>query len=172
MKHLRAVGCTLLWLAACSPALDWRQIRPDGLGVEVAFPCRPASHARAVLLVGQPVDMTLYACSIDGLTFGLGSAELPDVRQVDIALAELAEAAVRNISATVDTEHDADVPGMTPNARARRVRLAGRMPDGRAVIEHAVVFARGARVYQVTLLGNGPNPEVVETFFASLKVRG
>lgn len=161
----------MLWLAACSPALDWRQIRPDGLGVEVAFPCRPASQTRMVVLVGLPVEMTLYACSIDGQTFGLASAEMPDVRQVDAALAELTGAATRNISATVDAVVNADVPGMTPHARARRVRLIGRMPDGRAVIEYVMVFARGARVYQTTLIGSGPTAAVVEAFFGSLKVR-
>lgn len=171
MKYRQSVGCTLLWLAACSPALDWRQIRPEGLGIEVSFPCRPASLARTVPLGGQPVNMILHACSTDGLTFGLASAELSDVRQVDAALAELIDAAARNILATMDAEGNANVPGMTPSARARRVRLAGRMPDGRAVFEHVAVFARGARVYQATLLGNGPPAEVVETFFAGLKVR-
>ena len=171
MKHPRTVGCVVLCLAACAPALDWRQIRPGGLGVEVAFPCRPAQHARNVLLAGQQVDMILYACSVEGLTFGLASAELPDVRQVDAALAELVQAAARNIAATIDTELVADVPGMTPSTRARRVSLTGRMPDGRPVIEHAAVFSRGARVYQVTLLGQGPSPDVVQALFASLKVR-
>lgn len=171
MKHFLAGVCAVLGLAACSPALDWRQLRPEGLGIEVTFPCRPASHARRVQLAGQPVSMVLHACSIDGMTFGLASAELPDVRQVDAALMELADAAVRNLSATLDTEDAADVAGMTPSARARRVRLSGRLPDGRSVVEHAAFFARGARVYQATLLGNGLPPEAVEVFFGGLKVR-
>jgi hypothetical protein len=105
------------------------------------------------------------------MTFGLASAELPDVRQVDAALTELADAAVRNLSATLDTEDAADVSGMTPSVRARRVRLSGRLPDGRSVVEHATFFARGARVYQATLLGNRPPPDAIEVFFAGLKVR-
>jgi len=151
--------------------MDWRQIRPQGLAVEASFPCRPANHLRTVKLAGESVTMTLHACSIDGLTFGLATAELTDVRRVDTALIELADAAARNISATIDADGAADVPGMTPSAAARRVRLAGRMPDGRTVIEHAAFFSHGLRVYQATLLGGGPAQQAVDVFFAGLKVR-
>jgi hypothetical protein len=151
--------------------MDWRRIQPEGMTIEASFPCRPASHARTVSLNGAPVTMTLHACTADGLTFGLAAAELPDVRRVDVALVELADSAARNIAATVDGNSAADVPGMTPNVAARRLRLAGRLPDGRAVIEHASFFAHGTRVYQATLLGGDPARPVVDQFFAGLKIR-
>ena len=151
--------------------MDWRQIRPDGMTVEASFPCRPASHARQVRLAGASVAMTLHACAVDGLTFGLAMAEVSDARQVDAALTELAEAAVRNISGSVGSDVPAEVPGMTPYVKARRLRLAGRLPDDRGVVEHAVFFAHGLRVYQATLVGSTPPLQVADMFFAGLRVR-
>jgi hypothetical protein len=168
-KHVVLLS-TVLALGACSPAMDWRQVRPDGLGIEASFPCRPASHARSVELAGQAVTMTMYACSAQMITFGLASADLADVRRVDGALAELAASASRNIGA-VDAEGlPIVVPGMTPQARAMRFRLGGRLPDGRAIVEHAAVFAHGSRVFQATILGSA-DAATVDTFFSGLKIR-
>ena len=49
------LAAATLALTACSPALDWRQVRPDDAGVEAMFPCKPLSHARTVPLAGQPI---------------------------------------------------------------------------------------------------------------------
>lgn len=151
--------------------MDWRQVRPEGLTVEASFPCRPASHARSVRLAGASVTMTLHACATGGQTFGLAAAEVSDARGVDAALTELAKAAVRNIAASVSANAPAEVPGMTPQVAARRLALAGRLPDGREVVEHAVFFAHGLRVYQATLVGAAPPGPVVDMFFAGLRVR-
>lgn len=169
LKHV-ALVCTMLGLGACSPAMDWRQVRPEGLGIEAAFPCRPASHARSVDLAGQTVTMTMYACSAQRVTFGLASADLVDVRRVDGALAELAISASRNIVATHHSSEPTVVPGMTPQARAMRLRLEGRLPDGRAIVEHAAVFAHGSRVYQATVLGSA-DAATVDAFFSGLRIR-
>lgn len=171
MNRFVVSSVLLLWLGACSPSMDWRQIRPDGWAIEASLPCRPASHARTVTLAGEAVSMTVYACTVDGVTFGLASAALSDVRRVDAALIELADAASRNVSGAVDVEGGADVLGMTPTAAARRVRLHGRLPDGRAVVEHVAFFSFGPRVYQATLLGGSPSLPVVDAFFAGLKIR-
>jgi hypothetical protein len=170
MRKDAALLCAILGLSACSPAMDWRQVRPDGLRIEASFPCRPASHARSVDLAGQTVTMTMYACSVQMITFGLASADLADVRQVDGALAELVASASRNIEATNASGQPFVVPGMTPQARAMRFRLDGRLPDGRAIVEHAAVFAYGSRVYQATVLG-GADAAAVDAFLSGLRIR-
>jgi hypothetical protein len=58
---------------------------------------------------------------------------------------------------------------MTSNAEARRLEFVGRLPDGRAVTEHAVFFSRGLRVYQASAIGDRPAADLVEPFFAALR---
>ena len=50
------------------------------------------------------------------------------------------------------------------------MRIDGRLPDGRRIVEHAAFFARGLRVYQVTMLGESLDAEAIDTFFDSIKV--
>jgi len=157
-------------MCACSPALDWRQVNPAELGVQALFPCRPASLAREVPLPQGRLQMVMHACSAAGSTFALGSLVLSDVRDVTAAIDSLRDAASRNLRAAPGQASPFDVPGMTPNPHAGRLTLVGLRPDGSAVTEHQLVFVRGVRVYQATVVGNAPDESAVSSFFSGLKV--
>lgn len=157
-------------LAACSPVLDWRQLHPDGWGLGVALPCRPASVARQVALAGAPVELLLLACSADGHTFAIASADLADPARVNPALQALGAAALANVQGQIDAEQPAAVPGMTPYPGARRWQLTGRLPDGVAVREQVLVFARGLRVFQATVVGPRADERMAQPFFDSIEV--
>ena len=86
-------------LPACSPALDWREVRPDGSAARVLFPCQPKSQTRQAALAGARMPMTLLSCEADGQTFALAHAELGDPARVSPALAEMAAALVANLQA-------------------------------------------------------------------------
>lgn len=156
-------------LAACTPSLDWREVRPDDSGALVLFPCKPASHARALALAGGSVRYVLYACSAGGATWGLGFADLGDPARVTTALAELREQAARNIEAPVPALQALSVPGATPNAAAGAATLSGRFPDGTAVQERMAVFAKGTRVFQATVVSAQLPKQHADTFLDSLR---
>lgn len=162
------VGSALL--SACSPALDWRQLRPEGWGLGVSLPCRPADLARRVPLAGAPVDLRLLACSADGHTFAMASADMGEPARVDPALLALGAAAIANVRGRVDAEQPAAVPGMTPYPGARRWQVSGRLPDGVAVREQVLVFAHGLRVFQATVVGPRADDAMAQTFFDSIEV--
>jgi len=169
-----ATARSLLLIAAlscaCSPALDWRQMSPPSLGVQVMFPCRPASLTREVAVLQQRLPMVMYACSASGGTFALAGVVLGDVRDVSPAIEFLRDAAARNLGAGSGPAQPLIVPGMTPNAHAGRLVLKGMRPDGSAVIEHLLLFAHGARVYQASVVGDAPDESAVAVFFGGLKV--
>ena len=156
--------------SACSPALDWRQMRPEGWGLGVSLPCRPASLARQVPLAGPPVELTLLACTADGHTFAIASADMADPARVDAALQALGAAALANVQGQVEAEQPAAVPGMTPNPGARRWQVVGRLPSGEAVREQVLVFARGLRVFQATVVGPRADEGLAKPFFDSIEV--
>lgn len=156
--------------AGCGAAPEWREMQPAGLHLTFSLPCRPDAATRRLLLAGAEVELSLWACGIGGATFALASGDLGDPTRVGAVLAELGAAARANIGGHIERDDAAAVAGMTPLAGARRWRLAGQLSDGSAVAEEVAVFAYGTRVYQATVVGARPDPAVVATFFAGLRV--
>jgi hypothetical protein len=168
---MRWMCAAALVLAGCSPMLDWREMRPEGSRAQMMFPCRPASHARAVALAGATVEMSMFACSAGAATYALSFADLGDPALVTPALAELGAALPANVRAAAPAaSQPLAVPGMTPNALAARWRIDGRLPDGRAVQEQAALFAHGTRVYQAAIVAPTLDPQAAEVFFSALRV--
>jgi len=156
---------------ACTPTLDWRELRPEGSGLLALFPCKPAGHARRLVLVGMAVDMTLYACSTGGVTYAVGFADLGEPQLVERALEALSAAAASNIDAKgPPSVTPLRVEGMTPNLQAGRRAFDGRLPDGQRVEEEVAVFARGTRVFQATMVGEKLDREAIDTFFGALRL--
>jgi hypothetical protein len=166
--RLRA-ACLCL-LAGCSPALDWREVRPEGSHLVVLMPCKPDSQARQVTLASVQVRMVLHACTAAGVTWAVAHADMGDPAKVGAALDELRSSAARNLEAADASDLPLRVDGATPNDASRRVQFKGRMPDGRAVIEQTAVFAKGTRVFQAVALGQTLDPEALSGFFGSLRV--
>jgi hypothetical protein len=162
-----------LGLLACSPALDWRQVRPEDSRVSMMFPCKPVTQARRLLLAGQEVRMTLHVCSAGGQTWALSWADVGDPARLGDALAELQRSAAANIGA--DVAQDAaplSVRGATPHPGSTRQHLRGSRPDGRPVALASAAFAYGTVVYQATALGETLPDAAVQTFIGALQVGG
>ena len=157
-------------MIACSPALDWREVRPEGSGATALFPCKPKSQTRTTTLAGARAPMTLLSCSVEGVTFGLSHAELGDPSRVTGALVELRSALAANLGASEVRSAAFELAGMTPNSQAVRIWLAGRLPDGAPAAEQALLFVRGTRVYQVVVLGARLDEEATHVFFDSLRL--
>jgi hypothetical protein len=163
-----AVACAGI---ACTPDLNWRDVRPDQSGLAVLLPCKPAGHARRLTLAGVAVEMSLFACSAGGATYAVGFADVEQPQLVGRALDELVAAAARNIgSSGSHTVAPLRVEGMTPQPQAGRQAFAGQLADGQRVEEQVAVFARGTRVYQATAVGTRLGAEATETFFGSLRL--
>ena len=166
------VGCACVaavMLSACAPALDWRDVRPDGSGLTLLMPCKPVAQHRRLPLAGVPVGLSLHACSPEGQTWALAFADVEDPTRVGAALAELRRSAAANVAAGAVVPLRLQVPGATPQPASERVGLEGHLPDGRPVQAQLAVFAQGTRVFQATALGERLQPEAAETFFASLR---
>ena len=156
-------------LLGCTPALDWREVRPEGTSVTLLFPCHPKSQSRRAMLGGVPVRMTLLACDADGLSFGLVHADLGDPARVAPGLDAMAAALAANLQAKQVRSEPLRVVGMTPGPSAHRIWLEGRLPDATPVREQAALVALGTHVYQASVLG--PRPDAAaDVFIDSLRL--
>lgn len=165
-----AITASGLILAACSPERDWREMRPEGSGLVVQFPCKPDRHHREVRLAGRTVRMDLLVCDDRGTTFAVAYADMADPAVVTAALEELRQAAAGNVKAATVREAALAVPGMTPNPRAGRLQFDGRRPDGGRLQEQAVFFAYGMRVFQATVLASRLQESEAQAFFGALRI--
>jgi len=156
-----------LMLAACSPKFDWRQVRGTPVPFEVLLPAKPASMAQPVNLDGIKVEMTMTATEVDGVTFAVGAAALPDASAAPAALAAMKAGLVRNINGSVKRE--AGAAGGTAPLEIEAVGTGA--PNGPELLLLAQFIAKDARVYQVLVLG--PSHKLVrqeaDTFFTSFK---
>jgi hypothetical protein len=157
-------------LLGCSPALNWREVRPADSGALAMFPCKPLHDMRRVPLAGPPVAVVISACSAADVTYALSHADVGDPARVGAALQALRAAAIANLGATVSSERPLQVEGMTPHPQSRLLELRGRLPNGRPVLERVAMFSKGTRVYQATMFGANLDAEASETFFGGLRL--
>ena len=156
-------------LAACTPTFDWREVKLAGSDVTMLFPCRPEHNERMMAASGEPRPTHLHVCRAGGITFSLMFGELAEPSQVTGALASLRAAAIANIAGT-STVQPWQQAGATPNSQSARLRIEGRLPDGRPVVEHAAFFVRGLMLYQATVLGDAVTDDTAQTFFAGIRL--
>lgn len=151
-------------LAACQPALNWRESRPAGSGAVALFPCKPETEQRAA----QPGQgaMGLAHCEAGGGRFALSWADTSDPMQAGPALKAMPQALAAKLGVPLPAGEALQVPGMTPLGEAAQYRLAA----GSGVTRVAV-FAYGGRVYQAMMTGPQDDAAVWESFRAGLAVQ-
>lgn len=157
-------------LAGCSPALDWREVRPAGTAVVATLPCKPNVSSRTVQLAGQPVRLSMLACKAGDATWALAAADVAEPARVGPALMALRESTRANLQGQVMEAATVSVRGATPNEAQGRVRVDGRKQDGSAASAQFVVFSHGTQVFQAIVMGARRSEPAAETFFESLRV--
>lgn len=173
MRRLRPalllLSLACLCLAACSPRYNWREASDNGAHFVVLLPAKPASVTRPVDLDGPKVDMSMTAAEVDGLTFAVGTAELPDAAAANRALEAMRTALINNIGG--QPQGTPVWPGKTTGL-ARTLDLDARgVSRGRPLRLVARLAVRERRVYQILIVGEQKafTEENIETFFSSFK---
>jgi hypothetical protein len=156
-------------LSACSPALDWREVRPtETPGLRALFPCKPDHVTRTVTLPSapQPLVMHMWSCQTGEVTWALSQVQVQDVAQVGPTLAALPRLMQDNLQAASQMAGSqapigvvplgpVQVRGMTPQAQAQGWRFQARRVDGWGrPLEMGVTawhFAHGLQIFQASV---------------------
>jgi hypothetical protein len=140
----------LLLLAACSPALDWRNVEIAGL--RTVLPCKPDRAERGLTVGEWPVTVSMAGCEAKGSLFAISRMAVP--AGVDAAALEAAwrSAALIQMRAS-HSEALAAAPTRPQSPDLRIYRAIGQRPDGspvqaslvwaqdRGVVFHLAVYA-------------------------------
>jgi hypothetical protein len=167
-----AALCALA-LSACSPAYDWREVRGTNAPFSILLPAKPSSFSRDINLNGHQVTMTMTAAEVNGVTYAVGTALLPDNEKAHAALTSMKSALVKNIAGTIKLEKSSedksagttsieiDASGLlTSNSGMQPMRLVARF------------VAKDRQVYQVIIVGRerAVARDAIDTFFTSFKL--
>ncbi len=158
---------------ACSPALDWREVRPEGTALQVLMPCKPQHLVRHNELAGHKVAVHQLSCQADGAHWSLMHADVVDPARTGAALLQWRAAVLSNLQLAVATpgEPGLRVAGATPNDQSGQWPLRGQFPDGRSAHGRLATWAHGTRVFQAAVLAPQAVPgEAAATFLDSLRL--
>lgn len=158
-------------LAACSPKFDWRDYRSPGAPYSVLFPGKPATQTRLITIGEDKVNMQMAAAEIDGVTFAVGSAELPDAQHAQSAIGAMKTAMVKNLNATITSEKEASAAAGGRESKTIEIEAKGSR-NGESMLLFGRFVAKDKRVYQAIVAGREKHvdKEAVDTFMTSFKV--
>lgn len=156
-------------MAACSPALNWRDVRPEGTRLSLLLPCKPDKAEKTVPMGGQLTTLRMLGCDADGLTFAVSSADVSDTAAIPSILAAWQQLTLTNMKAAkADSAAPLKMVGATASTGVW-VKAKGQRADGTSVMGHAAYFSQGATVFQAVIYGAQIKTETAETYFSGLK---
>lgn len=155
----------VLALVACSPSLNWREVRGSDAPYVVLLPAKPTSFTRPVDLGGIKVDMHMTAAEVDDVNFAVATARIADAAQRQAALSAMQAAMLRNIGSAQHSEKSVTLKGGVPATEV----VANGKAGNTALVLHARFAAHGERVYQAIALGPAAklSDETADTFLSS-----
>lgn len=172
-QHKHPWGLALLtavWLAACTPALNWREARFDNAPLVALLPCKPDKGVRPLQLQGRQVELTMQGCEASGALFTVGVAQLASPADAGALLGPWKAALLANARSSTSVDQPFVLPGTTPWPGAVRASFSGQSADGSPVVGQVALFVRGAQLYQAAVFSDKPQLDAANTFFAGLKL--
>jgi hypothetical protein len=167
----------ILLLSACTPTLNWREVRlesADGSALKAALPCKPDNATRKQQLADIQVDFSMMGCNTadsgNEITFTLSRIQISNPLDAPKVLAAWQAATMTNLGVKNAPLVATAVSGAGAWPPAVKATLTGT-----ATQAHMLWFAKqtatGVTLYQAALYGKQPNTEAITTFFESLQLQ-
>lgn len=133
---------TLLLLGACSPTLNWREVRVAEAGLVALLPCKPERTTRTVQMGGQALQMHMVGCEAAGATLAVAYAPLPPGMSPAQALEGWRSVVQTHVGATAEAVRPYAPQGAAEMPQSVRLTLRNGHWGQRAVQGQAAWFAR------------------------------
>lgn len=166
------VVTSALCIAACSPALNWREVRLQHL--VATLPCKPDHARRTVQLASQEVAMDMLGCEADGALFAISHVRLDREARTDAVRADWRQQTLATMRAASVRELPFRLTPPAPAAGTPTTHLLaaqGQRPDGAAVAARLLWLDSGSDLYHVAVYANPLSEERVEMLFSGLSLQ-
>lgn len=167
-RQLLLLGLALV-LAACSPSLNWREVRPGG-ELKALLPCKPDQGSRRQNLAGREIEVQMLGCEAAGALYAVSVAELGEARHAQAVQVQWQANLLGNMQATASTSSAWSLKGANTLLEPVRLKARGLRPDGQPVAVEAVWFAHGTGLYHAVIYAERIAPEMSEPFFSGLEL--
>jgi hypothetical protein len=150
-----------VFLLACSPQMNWRELVNQKDGYAVSFPDKPVTVTRELALADQTVSLTLQSAKVDEAYFAVGVMPLrsEQLSKVELIADALQESLKNNIKAK---RSNSTVKPSFPVWR--EFQAEGTLPNGAPAIVSARFFIHQGRLIELLAMGDEKKftPEVLE----------
>jgi hypothetical protein len=164
------------WLAGCSPALNWREVRLGDAPALVLLPCQPDQAERTVPLAGESVMLHMSGCDAAGATFAVSQIRMRSGAPAAVALAQWRTATLARLQARDVREQPFQPAGSLTLPQSVRVAATGQRAGGQPVQAQAAWFARSAPeglwLFHAVVYADAVNAQAADTFFDGLRLQG
>ncbi len=156
-------------LAACSPGLDWREVRVEPTALKATLPCKPEQESRQGAMAGRPVVLPGLVCRADGATYGVLFADIGSPASAGDVLRQWQAASLATMRGADARSTPFRPRGALEIPASVQVVASGQRPDGSKVASQAAYFARGPHVFQAVVYGTPLAPAMTQPFFDGLR---
>lgn len=176
---------TFATLLACTPMLDWREVRFEGAQeasdaspLTALLPCKPDRATREQTVGGERVSLSMMGCPAAGATFTLSRMVLHNPAKAPQVLAAWQAATLANTNATNAAQPETlpfKVPGASGWPSAVRMNLSAAAAVGAAQVAwFAQLAGPDIVLYQSAIYrsqdAKSVAAEATDTFFESLRL--
>jgi hypothetical protein len=159
-----------LALVACSPTLNWREVRVGDADLKAMLPCKPDRASRRMAMAGHEVDMQMVGCEAGGALFAVSVVDLVDAGRVAQLQPQWQQAMLQAMKADPGASTGVySLKGADASPTPVRLSARGQRPDGSAVQAQAVWFARGTRLFHAAVYAERLNADMVDPFFSGFE---
>lgn len=165
-----------VFLSACSPEQNWRDLALEGSGIKIQLPCKPDRTTRNVTLSGVPVDLQVVGCESGSAIVAVMSAALPPAADANAVMLFWQQATLDNAKVQPDAPMVRQVwhrPGQLPLAASVRIQAPAQRANGEAVTMDAAwgAVAEGERIRLVhaVVYDKKPPTELATTLLEAIK---
>lgn len=167
-RRILLLGLSLV--AACSPSLNWREVRPAGGELKAMLPCKPDQGSRRQSLGGRELEIHMLGCEAGGALYAVSVSDLADGGQALAAQVQWQANLLGNMQAAASASGAWALKGASAAMEPVRLNAQGRRPDGQPVQVQAVWFVRGTRMYHAAVYAERISTEMSEPFFGGLEL--
>ena len=177
MRYLQTWAVLFLGssLLACSPGLNWRDVRPAQSPLLALFPCKPDAAERNLPLGDKEVLVKMLVCETDGALFTLASTDVKSALKLGETLDLWRKATLTQMKAEASDLSPLRMKGALFLPQSSRIVAKGIKPDGSALTVHAAWFAVGTTVFQAAVYFSresaSANGAIAETYFSGLRLQ-
>ena len=157
-------------LLACSPALNWREVRLAGGELKALLPCKPDQAERRQSIAGRELELRMLGCEAGGALYALSVVELGDAAHALAVQVQWQASLLGTLQASTSASSPWALRGAGLSLEPVQLSAQGLRPDGRPLAARAVWFARGTRLYHAVVYADRISTEMSEPFFSGLEL--